>query len=253
MSKGNINDIIGDIKKRLAAEDQKKCSSTELKKIKGPISEKIMVKPNRINKLIAEYIVRYESVMNSGPKNSKLTKSQKALVNDLKKTAGRSTAIIVDAKEQKLYLLEDRKLVLTAIVSTGYSGNGNLEGTGKTPLGLHLIYGKYGDKAKPGTIFKARVDTGVRAKIFTEPVDIKKDYVTTRIMWLKGLENGYNRGKNKDKKLVDSKKRYIYIHGTPEEGLLGTPASHGCVRMKNSDVITLYNLVAEGTPVYITD
>lgn len=79
-------------------------------------------------------------------------------------------------------------------------------------------------------------------------IDTKEDLVTTRIMWLKGLEAGINKGKG-----IDSYNRRIYIHGTPEEGLIGRPASYGCIRMKNKDVIELFNLLKEGTLVEIKE
>ena len=84
------------------------------------------------------------------------------------------------------------------------------------------------------------------AIIIHEPVDSEDDYITSRIMWLEGQEEGFNKGGS-----VDSFKRYIYIHGTHEEGLIGQKASHGCIRMFNHDVIELYDLVSENTEVNI--
>ena len=95
-------------------------------------------------------------------------------------------------------------------------------------------------------MFKARKFTGNVIKPIIEKIDIKDDVITSRILWLDGLELGKNRGGN-----VDSKSRYIYIHGTAEEGLIGIPASLGCIRMKNKDVIKLFNRVREGTQVLI--
>jgi len=95
-------------------------------------------------------------------------------------------------------------------------------------------------------VFKARKFTGNVIKPIIEKIDIKDDVITSRILWLDGLELGKNRGGN-----VDSKSRYIYIHGTAEEGLIGKPASLGCIRMKNKDVIKLFNRVREGTQVLI--
>ena len=80
---------------------------------------------------------------------------------------------------------------------------------------------------------------------------MEEDHVTTRIMWLQGMEPGHNKGTNAAGKKVDSHGRYIYIHGTPEEGLIGAPHSHGCVRMINRDVITVYDALPSGTPVLI--
>jgi len=99
-----------------------------------------------------------------------------------------------------------------------------------------------------GAIFKARQNTGRIAQILTGADERSTaDNVTTRILWLDGLEPGVNKGGN-----VDSYERYIYIHGTDEEGRLGNPASHGCIRMRNADVIDLFNRVDEDTLVVIT-
>ena len=95
-------------------------------------------------------------------------------------------------------------------------------------------------------IFKERINTGRYAEIHHTDYDSDEDHVTSRILWLEGLEEGFNKGGN-----VDSFNRYIYIHGTPEEGLIGKKASHGCIRMFNHDVIELYDLVQEGTKVNI--
>ncbi len=112
---------------------------------------------------------------------------------------------------------------------------------------MHIITQKYGTNAKVGTIFRARANTGKIARILTETGRrSKEDNVTTRVLWLSGLEKGFNKGGN-----VDSHRRYIYIHGTDEEGRLGTPASHGCIRMDNQAVIHLYQQVPLGTLVMI--
>ncbi len=112
---------------------------------------------------------------------------------------------------------------------------------------MHIVKKKYGANAKIGTIFKARANTGRIAKILTEVGKRSNaDNVTTRILWLSGLEKGKNKGGN-----VDSYRRYIYIHGTDEEGRLGAPASHGCIRMNNQDVINFYQNIPVGTLVVI--
>ncbi len=155
-------------------------------------------------------------------------------------------ALIVEPVVQKMFLVKNFKIQKTYLISTGKKGLGCEQGSYKTPIGVHKIADKIGDGAPLGTIFVARKNTNKIAKIYTEPKDVKEDYVTTRILRLKGLEKGKNSGKG-----VDSYSRYIYIHGTPEEGLLGTPASHGCIRMKNKEVIDLFNKVSKGTLVYI--
>jgi hypothetical protein len=156
--------------------------------------------------------------------------------------------IIVSVHEQRLYLFELGRLSATYPVSSSAYGIGNTNGSNRTPLGLHKIAEKFGDHEPIGMIFKARRPTGDLAKILTQPVKGEGDDVTSRIMWLQGLEPGVNEGPG-----VDSHKRYIYIHGTPEEGLIGTPESHGCIRMKNKQVIALFNQVPVGTLVDIID
>ncbi|MBE9563087.1 MAG: L,D-transpeptidase, partial [Proteobacteria bacterium] len=127
-------------------------------------------------------------------------------------------------------------------ISTSKFGEGSTARSNKTPLGRHHIENKIGANAPVGTIFKARQNTGRIAKINGEIGDL----VTSRIMWLKGLEAGKNRGTG-----IDSHKRYIYIHGTAEENKIGQKASHGCIRMFNHEVIELFNLVKEKTLVNI--
>lgn len=155
-------------------------------------------------------------------------------------------AVVVDPGVQRLYLVNNRQILAEYSVSTGAKGLGNREGSYQTPVGTHRVRGRFGDGAAAGTIFRARRNTGKIAKIHTEPVDIPEDDVTTRILRLEGMEPGMNRGGE-----VDSYGRYIYIHGTPEEGLIGRPASHGCIRMMNADVVELFDAVPEGTLVEI--
>lgn len=109
-----------------------------------------------------------------------------------------------------------------------------------------MIAKKIGDGAAPLTVFRDRKATPRVAAVNIKGVPTGEDLVTTRILWLTGIEKGKNRGPG-----IDSFKRTIYIHGTPDEGLVGRPASHGCVRMKNRDVIELYEAVPVGTPVEI--
>lgn len=154
--------------------------------------------------------------------------------------------ILISAKTQKLYLVQNQKVQKTYSISTSAKGIGAKAGSDQTPPGIHVIDQKFGAGAPLGTIFQGRVNQGKVAEIITEPKDVPEDYVTSRILWLKGLEPGINSGPG-----VDSKKRYIYIHGTQEEGLIGQPASHGCIRMYNRDVIELFDLVDTGCFVVI--
>ena len=154
--------------------------------------------------------------------------------------------IIVDISEQRLYLYSNNDLIQSFPVSTSKYGEGQTENSFKTPLGLHEIKEKIGHKAPINTIFTARVNTNKRADVQIKQNDTEDDFVTSRILWLDGLEDGINRGLG-----VDSYNRYIYIHGTHEEGLIGQKASHGCIRMFNNDVIELFDIVSEGTKVQI--
>lgn len=156
-------------------------------------------------------------------------------------------AIIVIIEEQKLYLIKNYNIEKMYPVSTSKYGVGNQYGSNKTPLGVHKIYSKIGEGLPIGTIFESRINTGRIAQIYSDAeYDNDEDLITSRILRLMGLEQGVNRGNN-----VDSFDRYIYIHGTPEEGLIGKPASHGCIRMKNTDVIELFDIVRENTLVDI--
>ncbi|WP_407274975.1 L,D-transpeptidase family protein [Halothiobacillus sp. DCM-1] len=163
-----------------------------------------------------------------------------------KNSAAGAPFIIVDTRNQKLYLFEHRVVQSIYPISSSAVGVGNTVNSNRTPLGLHKIAEKFGDGEPIGMIFKARRPSGVLAHIEKQPIKGQGDDVTTRIMWLQGLEPGINEGPG-----VDSHARFIYIHGTPEEGLIGTPESHGCIRMNNEQVIQLYNQVAVGTLVDI--
>ena len=155
-------------------------------------------------------------------------------------------AIVIDISEQKLYLLKGFKIVRIYPVSTSRYGVGGEEGSFKTPLGMHRVFEKIGYGALLGTIFERRKNTGKIARIYTDNTDLPEDIITTRIIRLEGSEEGVNKGKG-----VDSLRRFIYIHGTPEEGLIGKPASRGCIRMKNRDIIELFDLIDVGTLVEI--
>lgn len=163
-------------------------------------------------------------------------------------TYSRERILVIDATAQKMFLVDSGNAVNEWVISTATNGLGSEKGSEKTPLGVHRIAQKIGDGAPLGAIFKARQNTGKIVEILTDPgADSPADYVTTRILWLDGLEPGLNKGGN-----VDSKERFIYIHGTGEEGKLGAPASHGCIRMRNQDVVDLFDSVSEDTLVVIT-
>ena len=157
------------------------------------------------------------------------------------------TQILVDISQQRLFLLDSGgSLIISYPISTSSYGEGQIENSFKTPLGNHIIKEKIGVGAPKNIIFKERINTGSFADIHHNSFDSDVDHVTSRILWLEGTETGFNKGGN-----LDSYNRYIYIHGTPEEGLIGKKASHGCIRMFNQDVIELFSLVDKGTKVNI--
>tara|TARA_B100000282_G_C31680605_1_gene466544 strand:- start:333 stop:914 length:582 start_codon:yes stop_codon:yes gene_type:complete len=154
--------------------------------------------------------------------------------------------LFVSIDNQKMYHFKKQKIISTYVISSSKYGVGNQSGSNKTPKGLHFIKNKIGDSTPINGKMIGRKFTGEIAKIFSDKTISDTDDITTRILWLSGLEEGLNKGKN-----IDSFKRYIYIHGTSEEGRLGIPSSHGCIRMKNKDVIDLYKKVEVGTLVLI--
>lgn len=149
-------------------------------------------------------------------------------------------AIIVSIEKQKLFLVRKEEIVKQFDVSTSKYGVGFENGSLKTPLGLHTIKKKIGDDVPLNGIFKYRNYRG-DISIPNDPSFIDQDLITTRILWLSGS----------DEKNQLSYKRCIYIHGTPEELKIGEPSSHGCIRMRNSDIYALYEIVEPGTPVII--
>lgn len=156
--------------------------------------------------------------------------------------------IYIGAQRQKLYLINANGVQREFDISTSRNGCGMENKSEKTPLGLHRIQNRVGRNAPLGGILSGMNYTGKTAEIEYRPVSTGKDDVTTRAMRLEGAEPGYNKGGNSDSFL-----REIYIHGTPEEGLIGQPVSHGCIRMRNKEVIELFDKVKEGTYVLILD
>jgi len=179
-------------------------------------------------------------------------KAFQPIIDDLQRRFPKSPSgqlIVISTSEQRLFLITNNKVAESHNISTAEAGLGNQSGSYKTPLGVHRISQKIGENAKAGAIFKARMNTRRIAKILTQPEQRSSaDNVTSRILWLSGMEHGINKGGN-----VDSKSRFIYIHGTDEEGRLGKPASHGCIRMGNQAVIDLFNQVPVGTIVDIIE
>lgn len=157
-------------------------------------------------------------------------------------------AIIINPKRQELYLVQNEQVLKIYLVSTSGAGLGSIKGSRMTPAGTHRIVDKIGDGAPIGASFKGRERTGFIRPIFPAEVYFPWDSILTRILWLDGQEEGLNRGGD-----VDSYSRYIYIHGTQKEWLLGRPSSSGCIKMRNADIVELFNVVPINTLVEILD
>lgn len=154
--------------------------------------------------------------------------------------------LYVSIHRQTMYHVREKKLVHTYTVATATKGPGCERDSYCTPTGLHRICSKHGDDVPELGILRDREFAGHLADPDFAGVD--KDWITSRILWLEGLEQGVNLGGD-----VDSRDRMIYIHGTANERSLGTPSSMGCIRMRNNDIIALYDLVPVGTLVVILD
>jgi L,D-transpeptidase YbiS len=144
--------------------------------------------------------------------------------------------IQISVRDQRLTLKNGRKAIVVYPISTSRFGLGSKEGSFKTPTGKFRIVEKIGEGMRTGTVFKSRKPVKPTKKMLRED-----DLVMTRILWLDGLEP----------RNANTHDRYVYIHGTNHEEEIGTAASHGCVRMKNDDVVELFERVTEGTPVEI--
>ncbi|MGC9385313.1 MAG: L,D-transpeptidase family protein [Hydrogenovibrio sp.] len=141
---------------------------------------------------------------------------------------------------------EDLEPLQTYAVSTALNGVGARKNSGQTPLGRHLIRAKIGEGQPLNAVFVGRRPTG---EIYSDALARQypqRDWILTRILWLSGLEKGVNRLGE-----VDTMQRYIYIHGTPDTEPMGWPKSHGCVRMRNADLLKLFDQVSVGTEVVL--
>lgn len=157
--------------------------------------------------------------------------------------------IHINLTSQTLTLSDDEGAPLqTYPISSGAAGIGQTMGSYKTPLGRHRIAEKIGESLPNNAVFIARQWTG---EVYDEALgqaEPERDWILTRILWLEGLEDGLNKGGE-----VDTKNRYIYIHGTPDSTPIGQPGSKGCIRMRNQDLLALFDLVKVGTLVTITE
>lgn len=154
--------------------------------------------------------------------------------------------ILISLGGQRLRLFRGGVCVRSYPVSTAANGAGEVEGSGCTPRGRHRIRAKIGGGLPPGTVFVGRRPTGEMFTPELARLQPGRDWILTRILWLSGCEPGVNRLGP-----VDTMRRYIYIHGCPDGSPIGVAASHGCIRMRNADVIALFDLVEVGTRVTI--
>ena len=151
--------------------------------------------------------------------------------------------IIISVADQLLHHRRKTGVWYSYPISTAANGVGNEEGSFQTPFGKHRIAEKIGDGLPLLTAFRAREPFCI---FDPETDDLGRDWILTRILWLEGIEPGKNsRGK------VDTKSRYIYIHGTHDEAAIGTPCSHGCIRMRNLDMLDLFEHTFTGERVTI--
>lgn len=155
-------------------------------------------------------------------------------------------AIDIDIGRQRLELRAGGRVVFACPVSTAANGPGERVDSECTPRGEHLVAEKIGAGSAPGTVFVGRQPTGERYTPALRAAAPGRDFILTRILWLEGCEPGRNRGAG-----VDSRARYIYLHGAPDDVPMGVPGSRGCVRLRNDDIIRLFDLVSVGTRVRI--
>lgn len=155
--------------------------------------------------------------------------------------------LMINLSEQWLALRGEHVTERFAI-SSAANGAGEAMGSGATPRGVHVVRARFGAGLPPGAVLLGRKFSG---EVFDAELGAQfpeRDWVLSRILWLGGMEPGRNLGGD-----VDSFRRFIYIHGTPDYEPMGTPASHGCIRMRNDAVIRLFDQVSVGTRVTITD
>lgn len=158
--------------------------------------------------------------------------------------------LVISIEQQTLYHYRYGKLMEVFPVSTAKNGIGYAESSGQTPLGRHTIAAKIGAAEPINTVFVGRVPTGEIYDKELGQAHPNRDWILSRIMWLDGCEVGVNKGRN-EQGVCDTYQRYIYIHGTPDTEPMGVALSHGCIRMRNQDIVHLFDQVEEGTVVDI--
>ncbi len=158
--------------------------------------------------------------------------------------------IEISLNDQKLTAFDQKgKIVMETLVSTARNGPGEIENSLCTPRGWHKIRAKIGKNSPENTVFRGRRPTGeIYSSVLRHRFPERKDWILTRILWLCGLEPGFNRHGE-----VDTMRRYIYIHGCPDEDPMGVESSHGCIKMRNRDVVELFDKTEAGTLVLIRE
>lgn len=169
---------------------------------------------------------------------------------DIVLNTGIATVLVINIAQQNLTVYQQNKKTAQYPVSTAKNGMGSQQDSGCTPLGKHVIAEKIGGSAPRNTVFIGRVPTGEVYSVDFGILHPERDWILSRILWLRGLEEGVNKGSNSQGG-CDTYQRYIYIHGTPDSEPMGAPYSHGCIRMRNQDIIELFEQVEEGTSVII--
>lgn len=154
--------------------------------------------------------------------------------------------IIINIALQQLTLQSNERVIRQYSISSAKKGVGEQQGSEQTPRGHHIVRAKIGANLPINTVFKARRPTGEIYSAELAEQNAKRDWILTRILWLSGCEVGKNRGGN-----CDTMRRYIYIHGTPDSEPMGIPASHGCIRMRNTDLAELFTLTSLYASVFI--
>jgi lipoprotein-anchoring transpeptidase ErfK/SrfK len=149
---------------------------------------------------------------------------------------------------QRLYLIDNGIIIKSYPISTARNGPGELQGSNCTPRGWHVIRAKIGAGLPPGSVLVGRRPTGEIYNAQLAKYHPERDWILSRILWLSGLEIGVNRLGQ-----VDTFRRFIYLHGSPDHLIDGKPRSCGCIRMRNADIIELFDRVIPGTKVYISE
>lgn len=157
-----------------------------------------------------------------------------------------SSVIAINIEEQRLQLRVGNIVTMDVAIATAKNGPGEQAGSECTPRGWHKVRAMIGKNEVPNAVFVGRRNTG---EVYSQTLRKNfpdRDWILTRILWLSGLEPGKNR-----LGAVDTMRRYVYIHGCPDDDEMGVPSSHGCVKMRNADVIELFDAVQPGVRVYI--